>query len=51
MIFKTLIVNGKKRTLIIKANSNEKADEKVLDKAVLAVMGEGFELKVKNELK
>lgn len=45
MIFKTTIVNGKRRILIIKAKSNENANDEALNKAVLAIMGTGFELK------
>lgn len=45
MIFKTTIVNGKRRTLIVQSRSKEEANEDSLKKAVLAIMGTGFEFK------
>lgn len=45
MIFKTTIVNGKKRTLIIKSKSNENANDDALKQAVLVIMGTGYEFK------
>ena len=45
MIFKTVVVKGKRRTLIIKANSDENANDDALNKAVLCIMGPNFEMK------
>ena len=45
MIFKTGIVKGKRKIMILKANSNENANDDALNKAVLAIMGPGYEMK------
>lgn len=45
MIFKTVVVKGKRRILIIKANSDENASDDALNKAVLCIMGSGYEMK------
>ncbi|WP_160166408.1 hypothetical protein [Clostridium sp. Ade.TY] len=45
MIFKTVVVKGKRRTMIIKANSNESANNDALNNAVLVVLGPGYEIK------
>lgn len=45
MIFKIVKIKGKRRTLIIKANSDENANDDALNKAVLCIMGSGYEMK------
>lgn len=45
MIFKTVVVKGKRRTLVVKANSNENANDDALNKAILCIMGPGYEMK------
>lgn len=45
MIFKTQVVKGKRRVMILKANSDENANDDALNKAVLCIMGSGYEMK------